>query len=215
MGYQDIALTDFTGAQVAGFWMKVKKLGPEECWPWQGSVRKGRYNARYGQLFVNSLNLLAHRVAYVLGTGKTIENGMTIDHVWEWGCRTNGLCCNPAHLEPCTQAENLDRYHRRQRLLNANCACGKPRRAGGVDRKCAECHAAYHKAYRQENPEKARKNSAESGRRWRSELRRFNKWCMVERVDYYSEERKKLWQEWRAKVLEREKDNPLYASVVR
>lgn len=48
----------------------------------------------------------AHRVAYELYVGP-IPIGLVIDHTCEvkW-------CCNPAHLEPVTNAENLRRAYR-------------------------------------------------------------------------------------------------------
>ena len=48
-----------------------------------------------------------HRVAYELYVGP-IPTGLVVDHTCEvkW-------CCNPAHLEPVTNAENLRRAHKR------------------------------------------------------------------------------------------------------
>lgn len=50
---------------------------------------------------------MAHRVAYELAIGP-IPEGLTIDHVKARGC-TRVDCCNPAHLEAVTYAENQHR----------------------------------------------------------------------------------------------------------
>lgn len=65
------------------------------CWVYIGSVSPegyGRLNTRY-----------AHRVAYERYVG-AIPTGLHLDHL----CR-NRRCCNPEHLEPVTQAENVRR----------------------------------------------------------------------------------------------------------
>jgi HNH endonuclease len=47
--------------------------------------------------------LLAHRAAYIELVGP-VPDGLQLDHL----CR-NRPCCNPAHLEPVTQDENMKR----------------------------------------------------------------------------------------------------------
>ncbi len=69
------------------------------CWVWQRS----KIPAGYGKISVNGRDLLAHRVAYEAFVGP-IPDGLELDHL----CRVRA-CCNPAHLEPVTRAEN----HRR------------------------------------------------------------------------------------------------------
>jgi HNH endonuclease len=106
------------------FWQKVDVHGPDECWPWTG----GKIGSSgYGQFSVgprgNSVGSTAHRWAYEYAVGP-IPAGLVLDHA----CHTDDptciegdacphrACCNPAHLEPVTQAENLRRKH------NANAA---------------------------------------------------------------------------------------------
>lgn len=111
-------------------WQRVRKT--EGCWEWEGSTTK----AGYGQIFngspgQNSMTY-THRLAYELLVGP-IPDGLEIDHL----CR-NKVCCNPAHLEPVTPAENRGR---------ANRAPGrKPREwAGhsyGTGCRCDDCKAA-------------------------------------------------------------------------
>lgn len=91
----------------ARFWDKVDKRGPiptwapflGRCWVWTA----GRFPSGYGCFKLNGKSTLAHRVAYEWLIGP-IPEGLEIDHL----CRVRG-CCNPAHLEPVTPAENVQR----------------------------------------------------------------------------------------------------------
>lgn len=89
--------------------------GPDACHPWTGgSLVRG-----YGTLWVRSAdgvgrNLKAHRLAFEAATG---EAPPTVDHTCHDGstCPSPGLgcphrrCCNPAHMEAATVAENARR----------------------------------------------------------------------------------------------------------
>ena len=69
------------------------------CWNWQLSLdRKG-----YGTVCIKGKKTAAHRFIYEQEHGP-IPGGMVLDHL----CR-NPKCVNPAHLEPVTQAENVQR----------------------------------------------------------------------------------------------------------
>ena len=82
--------------QEARFWSKVERRGPAECWAWRAShSSKG-----YGQFYVDSKPVGAHRVAYELMRGP-IPDGLELDHL----CRNPG-CVNPDHLEPVTRRMN-------------------------------------------------------------------------------------------------------------
>jgi hypothetical protein len=77
------------------FWARV--VVADGCWLWTGY----RLHNGYGSLMANGKkNTLAHRFAYELLVGP-IPDGLTLDHL----CRVRN-CVNPAHLEPCTMAEN-------------------------------------------------------------------------------------------------------------
>jgi hypothetical protein len=69
------------------------------CWPWRGNLNSNGY----GRLYVGIHRRAAHRIAYELLVGP-IPEGLTLDHL----CR-NHACCNPAHLEPVTNRENIMR----------------------------------------------------------------------------------------------------------
>lgn len=86
---------------VATFWSRVERREEGECWPWRGSITRhgyGQFAPRKG------VNLRAHRVAYELSVGP-IPDGLTLDHL----CGVKH-CVNPAHLEPVTALENVQRY---------------------------------------------------------------------------------------------------------
>lgn len=71
------------------------------CWIWKGS-RWGR-NKSYGRVGFNYKRICAHRFYYKKLKGD-IPQGMKLDHL----CR-NTLCVNPEHLEPVTNAINVQR----------------------------------------------------------------------------------------------------------
>ncbi len=76
----------------------VKKIDGSDCWLWTGYKRGG-----YGRLKLEGVLKEAHRVSYEYYVGK-IPEGLVIDHL----CR-NRSCINPAHLEPVSIAENIQR----------------------------------------------------------------------------------------------------------
>ena len=91
------------------FWAKVVKT-ETDCWEWTGAL-----NSRgYGCVGIAGKGYLTHRVAYEALVAP-IPQGLTIDHL----CR-NKVCCNPAHLEPVTLAENV----RRAAVLITHCPRG-------------------------------------------------------------------------------------------
>lgn len=95
-------------------WAKVDKNGPTPmrrpelgpCWLWNGARGRapgheyGRVGNEGGR---GGGTTPVHRVVYEMMVGP-IPAGMYLDHL----CR-NPPCCNPAHLEPVTNAENIRR----------------------------------------------------------------------------------------------------------
>jgi hypothetical protein len=67
------------------------------CWIWHAS----RTPAGYGKVWWNGQLIGSHRLTYTLLAGE-IPDGLVIDHL----CRVRE-CCNPEHLRPCTQLENV------------------------------------------------------------------------------------------------------------
>jgi len=80
------------------FWSKVKKGSPDECWEWQASYGSKGYGQSWWKPAGRAIG--AHRVAYMLTHGE-IPKDLQIAHT----CH-NKRCCNPAHLEAQSSAEN-------------------------------------------------------------------------------------------------------------
>ena len=92
-----------TEKDIARFWSKVDRRGPDECWPWLRSCNANGY----GTFNVIGRPQLAHRVAFVLAIA-SIPDGMHILHRCD-----NPPCCNPAHLFLGNHIQNmLDRQQK-------------------------------------------------------------------------------------------------------
>lgn len=77
------------------FYSKVNKTNT--CWIWTASTRQG-----YGAFKILGRVEGAHRVSYVLSTGKIIDENNVILHSCD-----NRLCVNPDHLSEGTQRDNV------------------------------------------------------------------------------------------------------------
>lgn len=96
------------------------ELGP--CWLWTLRTDRngyGYYSHRHGG------TRFVHRIMYTHLKGPVPE-GLVLDHL----CRVPA-CCNPAHLEPVTQAENVRRGRgvevaRRLAASRTHCKNGHP-----------------------------------------------------------------------------------------
>ena len=80
------------------FWDKVDWSTDETvCWPWTATIQPNGY----GYFGCDGRTGYVHRLAYELEFGP-IPEGLVIDHL----CSEKS-CCNPFHLEPVTQHENV------------------------------------------------------------------------------------------------------------
>lgn len=123
----------FTENQLRRFWALVDRRGPEECWPWLGTVTTGRWGAEYGIW----RGYRPHRIARTVLVGP-IPDDLTLDHI-KGKCAVGALCCNPAHTEAVTQSENTLRYIR-PRLAKKTCKRGHFKLPYERCRICAEIH---------------------------------------------------------------------------
>lgn len=135
------------GSAEGRFWSKVERKGPDECWPWTAGVMK---KTGYGVFHPRKPETkLAHRLAYESRYGP-IPVGMHVDHKCHNGqdCPPGPCphrkCCNPAHLEAVTNAENVNRSHN-SNIQKTHCPRGHEYSAGNTyrqpdgGRRCREC----------------------------------------------------------------------------
>lgn len=114
----------------------VSKDAATGCWNWMRS--KNQYG--YGLTTVNARHVSAHRASYEAFVGP-IPKGLFLDHL----CR-NPACCNPAHLEPVTNQENLIRGV--CKTLQTHCKNGHPLEGDNLkptkrgQRQCRICQSA-------------------------------------------------------------------------
>ena len=107
-------MTRFDDSERQTFWSKVSVGSSDECWDWLGRISEKGYGTYWGPIGGLKKVRRAHRIAYEAAIGP-IADGLTLDHL----CR-NRRCCNPAHLEPVTQAEN----NRRAAVAITHCPRG-------------------------------------------------------------------------------------------
>ena len=133
-----------------------------DCWIWQRYIM----NNGYGQVSIGKRRILTHRFSYEAFVGE-IPAGLQLDHL----CRVR-TCCNPEHLEPVTQRENLLRGEGfAARCANATqCPQGhkyddeNTRVRPGGGRECRACDRARCREWRRRRKEK-REVEASVGRK--------------------------------------------------
>ena len=97
---------NLTPELIAKYWQRVDRQGPDECWPWLGSLLRG-----YGQFYVGGERryVRATHVGYEIAFGPLPEGKIvahSCDHSW---------CHNDAHFRAWTQLENIEDRNRKGR----------------------------------------------------------------------------------------------------
>lgn len=83
------------------FWSHVDKSGgPDACWPWTAALDE----QGYGYFTADRKGIRAGRFALQLKLGRQLARGEVTRH--GDSCTTRA-CCNPVHLSPGTQADNI------------------------------------------------------------------------------------------------------------
>ena len=107
MSSKETVKADLDPVPVERFWGYVNKENKSGCWEWVGGSNVRRYGMFRGGLGRSKNGgrkmIRSHRFAYELLVGP-IPAGLHLDHK----CR-NTICVNPDHLEPVTNAVNLQR----------------------------------------------------------------------------------------------------------
>lgn len=93
-------LPHLTPEIAAMFFSKVATGTEDECWLWKNKPS----GTGYGRLNIRGVNLLAHRVSYVIATG-TDPGDQLVCHNCPGG--DNPLCVNPRHLWLGTNDQNI------------------------------------------------------------------------------------------------------------
>ena len=99
------------------FALKVDVRTADECWLWKGCVRDQRNRGNYGAWsYVEPIRGIkpkgAHQATYLIFTGD-IPEGQIVRHTCD-----QPLCCNPAHLQLGSVADNNRDRDERGRWVN-------------------------------------------------------------------------------------------------
>ena len=81
------------------FMDRVQRLGPDDCWPWQGATSSG--NGR-GAMIHNNTFINPSRLSWVLRHREEVPQGLFVCHTCD-----NSLCMNPDHLWLGTNTDNV------------------------------------------------------------------------------------------------------------
>lgn len=150
-------------------WAKVKVTKPDDCWEWSGARDKNGYGRIQVMTAGKWGTQLAHRVAYRLKKG-AIPDDLGLCHRCD-----NPPCCNPAHLFPGTQLDNMADAKAKRRVrdgknghvqsLKTHCIRGHEyteentyRPPGKNERWCRECQRQHNRNFKAKHKEPNHEN---------------------------------------------------------
>jgi hypothetical protein len=102
---------------VRRFHAGVDRRGPDECWPWKGTIGQGGYGLLKT---VQRKNIRVSRLALEL-------DGRPPGKLWALHSCDNPPCCNPAHLFLGTSQDNVTDAVTKGRMVKPTCRRGHPR----------------------------------------------------------------------------------------
>lgn len=121
------------------FMSRIRIGKKSECWNWKA----GKISTGYGAFCLNGVQVLSHRLSYVVFNGP-ILGSLEIHHK----CENRG-CCNPDHLQAVTHRENLILGPTFARVNSRKnyCPVGHPLSGENLvkakpHRECRKCHNA-------------------------------------------------------------------------
>jgi len=85
----EVVAVDVSDVELARFWGRVDKGGPDECWPWTGAVTSAETPAMRWR----GRTATAMRIAWELAHDEIVPAGRSVQRTCD-----NKLCVNPAHL---------------------------------------------------------------------------------------------------------------------
>ena len=106
------------------------------CWIWTGAT----FVQGYGQLWLSGRKWKVHRLTYTVLV-RELSEAEVLDHL----CRQRA-CCNPAHLEPVSLAENS----RRARQGSERCPKGHVKERLRGQWMCHQCEVEYKREQRRD-----------------------------------------------------------------
>jgi hypothetical protein len=93
------------------FWSRVDIRSEDECWEWQAGKNSSKKRFNYGIFWICGTSILTHRLALSFHLGKYVGPKDALH-----SC-DNPPCCNPFHLSPGTQLENMRDMNRKGRRI--------------------------------------------------------------------------------------------------
>lgn len=93
--------TKFFGTRWGSLSSRIEVRGSGVCWPWMGKINSHGYGVLNGRENGRRVTFSGHRVAFEAATGERLGR-LHVLH----SCSGRN-CCNPAHLRPGTNADNV------------------------------------------------------------------------------------------------------------